>query len=191
VAGRGAGSAPDEVLANAVLANAVLANEALANEALANEALAMSLCIRRMAESDLEAASPLMEQLGYALTAAELRRRYLAVMNADGHALLVGEREGHLVALLHVYARPALDKPPEAIVQALVVASNGRRGGVGKALMARAEAWARERGFTSLALSSQIARDQAHAFYKALGYDIVATSHLFRKTIREEELPIT
>lgn len=144
----------------------------------------MSLRIRRMTESDLEAARPLMEQLGYALAAAELRRRYLAVMAADSHALLVGEREGHLVALLHVYARPALDKPPEAIVQALVVASDGRRGGVGKAMMAGAEAWACERGFTSVALTSQIARDQAHAFYKALDYDIVATSHLLRKEIR-------
>ena len=30
------------------------------------------------------------------------------------------EDEGHIIALCHVYARPALDKPPEAVVQALV-----------------------------------------------------------------------
>jgi len=104
-------------------------------------------------------------------------------MTADDHVLLVGELEGRLVGLIHVYARPALDKPPEAVVQALVVASNGRRGGIGKAMMASAESWARARGFHSVALASQIARDDAHAFYKALGYQIVATSHLLRKEI--------
>jgi GNAT superfamily N-acetyltransferase len=137
-----------------------------------------------MEESDLEAARPLMKQLGYDLEPAEIRRRFLSVMAADHHALLVGEREGRLVGLIHVYARPALDKPPEAIVQALVVASDGRRGGIGKAMMASAESWAQTHGFHSVALASQIARDGAHAFYKALGYQIVATSHLLRKEIQ-------
>jgi len=144
----------------------------------------MSLRIRNMEESDLEAARPLMKQLGYDLEPAEIRRRFLSVMAADNHALLVGEREGRLVGLIHVYARPALDKPPEAIVQALVVASGGRRGGIGKAMMASAESWAHAHGFHSVALASQIARDGAHAFYKALGYQIVATSHLLRKEIQ-------
>src|SRR6266852_598362 len=70
----------------------------------------MSLRIRNMEESDLAAARPLMKQLGYDLEPAEIRRRFLSVMAADNHALLVGEREGRLVGLIHVYARPALDK---------------------------------------------------------------------------------
>jgi GNAT superfamily N-acetyltransferase len=144
----------------------------------------MSLRIRSMAESDLEAARLLMQQLGYDLEPAEIRYRFLSVMSADNHALLVGELEGRLVGLIHVYARPALDKPPEAVVQALVVASDGRRGGIGKAMMASAESWAHARGFHSVALASHIARDDAHAFYKALGYQIVATSHLLRKEIQ-------
>jgi hypothetical protein len=49
--------------------------------------------------------------------------------------------------------------------------------------MASAESWALARGFRSVSLSSQIARNEAHAFYKALGYRIVATSHLLRKEI--------
>ena len=144
----------------------------------------MSLRIRNMEESDLVAARPLMKQLGYDLEPAEIRRRYLSVVTADNHVLLVGELKGRLVGLVHVYARPALDKPPEAVVQALVVASDGRRGGIGKAMMASAESWAHARGFHSVALASHIARDGAHAFYKALGYQIVATSHLLRKEIQ-------
>jgi GNAT superfamily N-acetyltransferase len=87
------------------------------------------------------------------------------------------------VSLLHLYARPALDKPPEVVVQALVVDADCRQGGVGKAMMEAAEGWARDHGFRSVALTSHISREGAHAFYAALGYRIVATSHLLRKEL--------
>jgi GNAT superfamily N-acetyltransferase len=51
------------------------------------------------------------------------------------------KKGGALVALCHVFARPALDKPPEAIVQALVVDQACRGEGVGRIMMAAAERW--------------------------------------------------
>jgi GNAT superfamily N-acetyltransferase len=44
--------------------------------------------------------------------------------------------------------------PPEVVVPALVVDQAVRDGGVGRAMMAAAEAWAKDRGFTSVALAS-------------------------------------
>lgn len=143
----------------------------------------MKLTIRTMTADDLDAAQPLMEQLGYALSGDQIRQRYLAIRAAEGHDLFVGDLGGKIVSLLHVYARPALDKPPEAVVQALVVASETRGGGVGKAMMRQAEGWARQNGFSSVSLASGVAREEAHRFYKALGYDVFATSHLFRKNM--------
>jgi GNAT superfamily N-acetyltransferase len=96
-----------------------------------------------------------------------------------------------VVALCHIYARPALDKPPEAVVQALVVDQASRGTGVGRIMMAAAEAWAADRGFTSVALASHISRAQAHAFYAAIGYKQSATSHLFRKTLERDRLRLT
>ena len=95
----------------------------------------------------------------------------------------VVEEEGRVTALLHVYARPAFDKPPEAIVQAIVVDQDARGTGVGQALMGVAENWASEHGFTSVALTSNVTRSGAHAFYVALGCRVEATSHLFRKNL--------
>jgi hypothetical protein len=43
-------------------------------------------------------------------------------------------------------------------------------------LMAAAERRTAARGFDSVALSSQVARDGAHAFYQGLSYRLVATS---------------
>ncbi len=73
----------------------------------------MALTIRKMVEGDAEAARSLMRQLGYDLEPGEFTRRYIAVASVDSHALLVGDLEERVVALLHVYARPAIDKPPE------------------------------------------------------------------------------
>lgn len=41
----------------------------------------------------------------------------------------------------------------------------------------------REHGFSSLALSSQVEREDAHAFYANLGYERIATSSLLRKRL--------
>jgi len=139
--------------------------------------------IRRMTIADVTDVRGLLTQLDYEMDAREVARRHEAVARAEDHAALVAEQGGRVVALLHVYARPAFDKPPEAIVQALVVDRSCRGGGVGKAMMAAAEAWAAERGFASVALASHVSRPDAHAFYQAIGYRLAATSLLLRKEL--------
>lgn len=142
-----------------------------------------ALVVRSASADDLPAVQGLLIQLGYDLEPDDVRARLAAVLDATGHAVLVSDRAGQVIALLHLYARPALEKPPEVVVQALVVDARDRQGGVGKAMMAAAERWARDHGFHSVALTSHIKRACAHAFYAALGYHIAATSHLLRKAL--------
>lgn len=143
----------------------------------------MPVKCREMTTGDLEAVSPLLEQLGYNVSGNALARRFEAIRAADGHALLVADESGSVKGLLHVFARPALEKPPEAVVQAMAVAEGARRSGIGRALLSAAEEWARARGFSSVALYSQVERDDAHAFYQELGYARVSTAGLLRKKI--------
>jgi len=142
------------------------------------------ISIRRMTAADIPVSQGLLVQLGYPLDAQEVRRRYDAVAASADHILMIAEQAGRVIALCHAYARPALDKPPEVIVQALVVDQASQGSGAGKIMMATAEAWAMDRGFTSVALASQVSRAEAHAFYEAIGYRRAATSHLFRKALR-------
>jgi HAD superfamily hydrolase (TIGR01509 family) len=139
---------------------------------------------RQMAAKDLSAAQRLLSQLGYPLDAQEMRRRFDSVTQSHGHILMVAEQGGFIVALCHVYARPALDKPPEAVVQALIVDQGFRGKGVGKSMMSAAERWAADQGFASVALASHVDRLDAHAFYKGIDYQCDATSHLFRKILK-------
>ena len=127
----------------------------------------------------------LLFQLGYDLTLQDVKRRYGAIQEKQDHAVFVGEQDGQVVALLHVYERPAFDKPPEVIVQALVVDQNCRGTGVGKTMMNVAERWTANRGFSSVALTASASRSGAYSFYESIGYKAEATSHLFRKHINK------
>jgi GNAT superfamily N-acetyltransferase len=142
------------------------------------------ISIRPATVDDIAVSQDLLSQLGYQLDASEVRRRYDVVARSGDHAVMVAVRNEQVIALCHTYARPALDKPPEVVVQALVVDQASRGLGVGKLMMAAAEAWAEDRGFSSVALGSHVSRANAHAFYESLGYRNEATSHQFRKTLK-------
>jgi GNAT superfamily N-acetyltransferase len=126
----------------------------------------------------------LLQQLGYAVDGVEVADRMARVGAAAGHRAIVAEIDGRVVGLLHVFERAALEKPCEALVQALVVDEASRGRGVGRALMREAEDWARARGLPCISLHTRIDRDDACAFYTSLGYETAATAHLMRKTLR-------
>jgi len=87
----------------------------------------MTIAIREMGPTDIAVCRLLLSQLGYDLNLQEVKRRYEAIKEMQDHAVFVGEQDGQVVALLHLYERPAFDKPPEVIVQALVVDQYRRR----------------------------------------------------------------
>ena len=143
----------------------------------------MTIAIREMEPMDMAVCRLLLSQLGYDLSLQEMKRRYDTINQKQDHAIFVGEQDGQVVALLHFFERPAFDKSPEVIVQALVVDQNFRGTGVGKKMMNMAERWALDRGFSSVALTSSVSRSDAHSFYNRIGYNVTATSHLFRKNL--------
>lgn len=139
------------------------------------------MVIREGRTSDVTAIRRLIAQLSEDPGDAEFRNRFESLSKATDHRVLVAEENGAVVGVLHVFERPALEKPREAVVQALVVDEESRSGGVGQALMRAAEAWASERGLPSVALYTRIDRDKARAFYERIGYRLKATSHLMSR----------
>jgi GNAT superfamily N-acetyltransferase len=147
------------------------------------------MLIRAFCQADLAKARDLLRQLGYEIGTEALAGRLARVLEAPDHRVVVAEHDGRVVGLMHVFIRPALEKPCEAIVQALVVDGTHRGRGIGQALMRAAEAWAAARGVESVALYTR----HAGAFYARLGYAKVATPDFMRKRLgppgREEEGP--
>jgi GNAT superfamily N-acetyltransferase len=72
---------------------------------------------------------------------------------------------------------------PSALVEDVVVPSDWRRKGVGKAMMTYAMALCREARCYKLALSSNVIREPAHRFYESLGF----TCHGFSFVVEFDE----
>ena len=137
-----------------------------------------------MVDADLPSVQPLIRQLGYEVALNELEKHFRLVMKSPEHSAFVCETEGKLVGLLHVFGRPALEKPAEAVIQSIVVDKEYRKGGIGNQLIAAAELWAIERGYDYIALHTRTDRDDARAFYSQMGFRTKATAYSLQKGLR-------
>ena len=90
-----------------------------------------------------------------------------------GYALYVAERAGALVGtfVLVVIENLTHQGAPSAVVENVVVDECCRGQGIGTAMMHFAMDEARRQRCYKLALSSNLKRERAHAFYDALGFE--------------------
>ena len=106
--------------------------------------------------------------------------KYIQSLLGDPNvALLVTEAQGKVVGFAHVVLlhspNTTLHVPRRyAVIDNIVVDEGHRRSGIGRALMARAENWAREKGATSVELNVYMFNQQAKGLYEVLGYEGVS-----------------
>lgn len=140
--------------------------------------------VRPMTGADTEEVAALCSQLGYPATPAEIAHRFGLLDGRDDAATFVVENADESIAgWIQVAGRVLLEAAPYAEIGGLVVDERMRGQGIGRMLMDAAEAWALRCGYDEVRLRSNIAREDAHTFYERLGYEPVATSHLFRKPL--------
>jgi GNAT superfamily N-acetyltransferase len=101
--------------------------------------------------------------------------RYLVVVASGG--------AGQLLGWAVAERRWMLETGESVEITGLVVATSARRRGVGKALVAAAESWARGNGFSSLRVRSNVTRSESHPFYERLGFERAKTQHAYRKAL--------
>ncbi|HEY1259335.1 MAG TPA: GNAT family N-acetyltransferase [Stellaceae bacterium] len=137
--------------------------------------------VRAATAADAAAVARLVGQLVREEIAAEEigeRLRRLAATGSDPVFLAceqgaaIGLMALHVAPILH-YARPALR------ITELVVDCRHRRRGIGRLLIAQAERQAAAVGCEIIELTSALDRNDAHAFYRSLGF--AANSLRFRK----------
>jgi GNAT superfamily N-acetyltransferase len=146
--------------------------------------MATTLAIRPPRDEDAAALAALSEQLGYPVSADELRARLSAVATNDQAAVLVAtDAADRPIGWLHVELKRTLVAPLTAQIMALVVDDAARNHGVGKELLAAAEAWASTRGCRHMIVGTRVTRQRAHRFYQREGYALQKTSHFFEKSL--------
>ena len=141
--------------------------------------------IRRATPADLEALTALAAQLGYPSSSAEIEARLRRLSaHPDLHAVYVAETPpGAVVGWMHVFISARVESDPFAEIGGLVVDQQQRRAGVGEALVAAAETWARERGLATLRVRSNVVREHAHRFYERRGFEQIKQQAVFHKQL--------
>ncbi len=89
----------------------------------------------------------------------------------ESRTLVAEETGGRLLGFLDMEFRQRLGHPrPQAWVNDLVVTGSARGGGIGGALLAQAEAMARDRGCFRMSLETAAWREDTHRFYAGRGW---------------------
>jgi GNAT superfamily N-acetyltransferase len=146
--------------------------------------MATTLAIRQPRDEDAAALADLSEQLGYPVTPDELRLRLSTVAANDDAAVLVAtDAADRPIGWVHVELKRTLVAPLTAQIMGLVVDDAARNRGVGKELLAAAEAWASTRGSRHMIVGTRVTRERAHRFYQREGYALQKTSHFFEKSL--------
>jgi len=141
--------------------------------------------IRRAEEADAGAIAALAGQLGYATTTGQAAERLSDALVSSRDAVFVGERNGAVMAWLHVHGIHCLLSDPFGDVSGLVVDASARGSGLGTALLDHAVAWTREQGYRKLRIRTNIIRTDAHRFYEKHGCRLAKTQHVYEITITE------
>ena len=123
-------------------------------------------------------------ELGYPATPDEIVQR-LTNLSATSHAYVAvaAAPDGRLLGWMVVERHCGLESGEQAELAGLVVSSDARRLGVGRALVAAAEAWTRAGGFPTLRVRSNVLRAESHAFYRGVGFVPVKTQHTYEKSL--------
>lgn len=140
-----------------------------------------SLLVRPATAQDAAGVAALLGVLGYPCDRAEAANRLRALAEEADQEILVADRHGCLVGLLALDLMYYLPLGARTCrITALVVSDGEQRRGVGRLLLREAEHRARLAGAARIELTSATHRTEAHAFYKACGFNESALRFLKR-----------
>ena len=107
--------------------------------------------------------------LGYECPESLVMER-IAGLDGEREAVFVAEIDGLVAGFIQVELYRTLYFETMANILGLACDSNYRRRGLGKALVGKAEEWASDKGARFMRLNSGASREEAHIFYRNLGY---------------------
>jgi GNAT superfamily N-acetyltransferase len=132
---------------------------------------ANGIVIRPATIQDIAAISGLITELGYPTTVDEMTARLAVIRTRQDYAALVAAADAEVAGFIGVSVAPGFVRDtPNGQVVAMVVGAAYRRRGIGRAMLARAEAWFAARGVKRITVTSGLQRADAHGFYRAAGF---------------------
>ena len=133
----------------------------------------MKFMVRRAEAEDADAIAVCLAALGYATPAALVAEKLSTLGSSSDTVLVAEDPTTGIVGVVSVHLVPLFHAPGSlARLTALAVAPGHQRKGAGRALVAAAEAFAWPRDCRRVEVTSGDHREDAHTFYRALGYEM-------------------
>lgn len=140
--------------------------------------------VRRAVMDDVIDISLLAQQLGYPNRLQDMEKRLGKILSNSNQAVFVVDiAEQNTAGYIHAVKNTYLEAGTVVEVGGLVINGLFRRRGLGKLLLGAAERWAKEMDCRQIRLRSNVIREEAHQFYKDMGYTINKTQYSFVKTL--------
>jgi GNAT superfamily N-acetyltransferase len=139
--------------------------------------------IRLAIPSDCSRLAELSTELGYPMSAEEAAARLAELGGHPDHAILVADDGGRVAGWIQVSLPRIFETPRRAEITGLVVDAGARGRGLGRELVAAAEAWARRQGCLAVRVRSNVVRERAHAFYRREGFREIKTQQVLEKDL--------
>lgn len=154
------------------------------------EASVDDIVIRLATLEDAVAITALAGQLGYVTPEEDVAWRLAELIQQPSRAIYVAaypandeDSTGGVVGWIDLYIHRSLLDNPLVMLGGIVVDVAYRGQGIGRRLMAHAEAWGQARGCAAVYLKTRADRAAAHSFYEHLGYRNLKTQYAFRKEL--------
>lgn len=126
--------------------------------------------VRLATNADAAPMAALLGQLGYPSSADVIPARLAAITGEGGTAFVATGTGDRVVGLASAARHATLHAGAQvAYITALVTSADARGQGVGRAMVATIEQWARDCGCSRLSVTSAEHRADAHAFYPRCG----------------------
>lgn len=139
--------------------------------------------VRRATENDATPISGLLNELGYSLEVAHVKKNIMLLSSSSSDTVLVAEAGSSIAGVISFHVIPLFHVVGNlGRISSLVVSSQWQRHGVGRKLVQAAEDFGWSRGCLRIEVTSGDQREGAHTFYQRLGYQLDERRFIKRPT---------
>ncbi len=146
------------------------------------------MIVRAVTDADHPAWAEMRSKLWPEADPKELESELASLFALDPpYTVYMAEEDGKQIGFIELWVRSyAEGGPPEpsAYVEGLWVDPDHRRSGIATALLAKAEEWARAKGFKWLGSDAELGNRDSHAWHKAAGFLTVEQLVVFGKPLK-------
>jgi GNAT superfamily N-acetyltransferase len=142
-----------------------------------------NVAIRPAVLEDSVRVTELCLQLGYKVLEKDIRERLQNFMEQEQTETLVADEGGLILGWIQVGIRSSLESGNLPEITGLVVDESARESGIGKALVLKGEEWTRNMGYNKIRVRTNIIREEAHNFYKKIGFEEKKKQIIFQKEL--------